>query len=124
LTFVGAAAFDGCSALATGYPLGTANPEAGTLLLPESLTTFDNWGTFRNCTSIRKVVARGLTTVVNRAFLGCTSLGEVEVSPNVVKICGNGTYWDNGAFYGCTALTNFSPTVFCASFESGTTGYY
>ena len=122
LTFVGNCAFRGCSSLTTVYPNGTEDPEVGTVLLPPNEITFDNWGHFSNCSSIRKFIARGKTALGNRALAGCPNLEFVEMSPDLTSLTANNA-WNQGPFHAGEStylgnLVHFSPSKFASTFHT------
>ena len=121
LNFVGAVAFDN-TGLKTLYPEGTQNPEEGTVLMPTTLTTMDNYGHFMNgnyFARFTKFIARGMTDVPNRAFQNCSQLVSVEFSPSLTALRTNGTSSDNSVFYNCTSLKSITPSTWGANFVIG-----
>lgn len=121
LNYVGPAAFDN-TGLKTLYPDGTQNPEEGTVLMPTTLTTMDNYGHFMNgnhFARFTKFIARGMTDVPNRAFQDCSQLVSVEFSPNLTALRSNGDRSNESPFYNCTALKSISPSTWGANFVIG-----
>ena len=111
LNFIGALAFEN-SGIATLYPDGQDNPEVGTIFLPSTVTTMDNYGHFMGTRSrFTKVVARGMTIVPNRAFQNAPELVSVEFSPNLAELRTNASNSDQSPFYNCAKLASFSPAV-------------
>ena len=121
LNYVGPAAFDN-TGLKTLYPDGTQNPEEGTVLMPTTLTTMDNYGHFMNgnhFARFTKFIACGMTDVPNRAFQNCSQLVSVEFSPNLTALRSNGDRSNESPFYNCTALKSISPSTWGANFVIG-----
>lgn len=116
LNYIGPCAFDN-SAIATLYPAGQTNPEAGTIFLPSTLTTMDNYGHFMGSRSrFTKVVARGMTSVPNRAFQNAPALVSVEFSPSLTLLDSNNTSTTDTPFYNCTKLESVYPSTFVSGF--------
>ena len=116
LNYIGPCAFDN-SAIATLYPSDQANPEVGTIFLPSTLTTMDNYGHFMGSRSrFTKVVARGMTSVPNRAFQNAPALVSVEFSPSLTLLDSNNTSTTDTPFYNCTKLESVYPSRFVSGF--------
>lgn len=101
--------FDGCTALKTVY-LTDETPIVGTVHFPPLLTVIRSL-TFANCKSIERIYAPNVTEIGNRAFQNCTALKEAVFSEKLSAILTNGSYSDHSAFYNCSTLTNFYPSV-------------
>lgn len=90
VTSLGYRAFQGCTSLQE-------------IALPTECTTLAdgsaNYGSFRDCSSLRKVVADGLTSLGYGAFQNCSALSDLRIAwANVTKI-------NTQALRGCTALS-------------------
>lgn len=69
------------------------------LVIPDTLTAFKGYYTFRGCTSLISVVLpNGITSVASYSFENCTNLQSVVIPASVTNI------WS--AFAGCSALTD------------------
>ncbi len=67
------------------------------LILPQGLTTIDNW--FEGCKSIRTlIIPESVTTIRRYAFRGCSSLTSITIPNSVTNI-------GYSAFSGCSSLT-------------------
>lgn len=76
ITSLGQSAFEGCIALTE-------------VILPNTLTRMHSMNTFKNCSSITRVVlpeSSGFTTIVQRAFEGCKNLVSVSIPSNITSI--------------------------------------
>ncbi len=87
--------FRGCPALVSVYA-DEADRAVGTVTLPSTITSMDSY-LFCDDTSIRRIVAPGVTTIGERAFQNCTALEEVSL-PALQQF--SSTY----TFNGCTSL--------------------
>jgi hypothetical protein len=85
VTSIGGSAFRGCTALAG-------------VTVPTTVKRIED-GTFSDCTGLTNVaIGNGVREIGADAFSGCTGLMSVTIPSSVTSI--------NGAFFGCTALTN------------------
>ena len=65
---------------------------------------FDNWGHFKDCTSLKAVSMPDKTqTITNRIFSGCTNLKAVYL-PSATKVIESNGYSPNGAFSKCNNM--------------------
>ena len=72
------------------------------ITFPDTLTTINegnaNYGAFRDCTALKKVIARGVTYVGRSAFYGCNSLEDLDIDWSKV------THIGTDIMYGCDTL--------------------
>lgn len=104
LLTIGRRAFHTCKKfkLSSDFPDGLTSigehafydtPLDGEIVIPETVTTLETAAFFK--TKITKAtIPQNLTEITNRLFCDCTSLVEVNIPPNLVKI-------DQYAFHGC-----------------------
>lgn len=82
VTYMGVAAFRGCSSLTT-------------IDLSQSLTTIDTEA-FNNCTKLSEIkLPDALVSICDRAFLNCTSLENINIPESVTQI-GNNVFEGSG----------------------------
>ena len=73
--------------------------------LPEVVNTIRE-GAFRDCTSLTKFTAKGLTSIYPQALAGCSALQELNL-PKCRSFGAASTGWtseESSCFYGCTSL--------------------
>ncbi len=88
ITFIGGAAFNGCSNLVFIDFNDNQNNVSMT-----------NWGVFKDCTSLKAIcLPDNMKTIADQAFTNCKSLTAVYLPANVEYIKGNKTAGDGPAF--------------------------
>ena len=109
VTFIGWAAFFGCSSLTSvTIPNSVTSIREGafegcsgltSVTIPNSVTSIGDTA-FKNCSSLTSVtIPNSVTSIGNSAFYGCSSLTSVSIPSNITSI-------KNGTFYGCSSLTS------------------
>ena len=73
------------------------NKNITSVVIPEGVTSIDNWA-FQGCESLtRVVIPEGVTSIGESAFEGCSSLTSVVIPEGVTSI-------GDDAFQGCESL--------------------
>ncbi len=90
VSFLGEAAFSGCTSLDTVTPYDPAaevlSPVSGTVSLPSNLTAISDL-LFTNCTALTKlVIPEGVTSIGDSAFYYCAALTSAEIPDSVESI--------------------------------------
>lgn len=101
LTSIGDGAFHGCSNL------------KGPIIINSPSLTFQSskYGIFQSCSSLEGFIVNGdvVGALPSNLFHLCSKLKTVQLSSNPTNLI---TSIGSAAFYGCSALTDFSPMVF------------
>lgn len=103
--------FTGVSKIPYRFAMGATNLTSVVLppnvtILSDGSTNIDNYGSFRNCTSLTSVTLNnGLQLISSYAFRGCTALTSIYIPPTVTQISRDDNY-SKGSFMGCTSLSS------------------